>query len=84
MDFKKATDALFEPVGHADLAKALGVSVALIRQARLNSEAAAHRSAPEGWEKAVADLAEKWAAHYRNLLEIVRGKSHENDGEHNR
>ena len=79
MDFKKATDALFEPVGHADLARALGVSVALIRQARLNAEAAAHRSPPEGWEKAVADLAEKRAAHYRRLIKMV----HTQEQEHN-
>ncbi len=77
MNFRKATDALFEPVGHAELAKALGVSVALIRQARLNAEAAAHRSPPEGWEKAVADIAEKRAAHYRKLLKKVRPQGNE-------
>jgi hypothetical protein len=77
MDFRKATDALFDPVGHADLAKALGVSVALIRQARLNAEAIAHRSPPQGWEEAVAELAEGRAMHYRQLVEKIRGKAHE-------
>lgn len=67
MDFRKATDALFSPVNHAELAKELGVSVALIRQARLSPEASAHRSPPEGWEQAVARLAEARVARYRQL-----------------
>jgi hypothetical protein len=72
MDFKKATDALFAQVGHADLAKALGVSVALIRQARLQAKASAHRAAPKGWEKAVRRLAEERAQHYQRLSEQLR------------
>jgi hypothetical protein len=44
MDFKEATDGLFGRVDHDALAKALGVSVASIRQARLRPEAGAHRS----------------------------------------
>ena len=74
MDFRKATDALFGRVDHETLAKRLGVSIASIRQARLKDDAAAHRSPPEGWEKAVADLAEKRAEHYRKLAETVRCK----------
>lgn len=73
MTFKRATDALFSQVSHADLARALKVSVALIRQARLQSEARAHRSAPEGWEKAVIELADTQAAHYRSLAKRLRG-----------
>jgi hypothetical protein len=74
MDFRKATDALFEPVGHADLARALGVSVPLIRQARLKPDANAHRAAPEGWEQAVSRLAEERAKHYHRLAEKLRNE----------
>lgn len=72
MDFRKATDALFEPVAHADLAKALGVSIPLIRQARLDEAAKAHRSPPEGWERAVISLAEAKIEKYRRLIERLR------------
>lgn len=72
MDFKKATDALFSQIGHADLAEALGVSVPLIRQARLQSKASAHRSAPDGWENAVIRLAEEQVVHYRQLATKLR------------
>ena len=54
MDFKKATDILFSQVAHADLARTLDVSVALIRQARLQPKAAAHRAPPEGWKRPFA------------------------------
>lgn len=72
MDFRKATDALFMRVGHEDLAKALSVSVALIRQARLGSSAEAHRSPPEDWKKAVLSLAETQELHYRRLAKRLR------------
>jgi len=54
---------------HADLAEALGVSAPLIRQARLNSAAAAHRSPPEGWERAVIRLATARAERLSALAE---------------
>lgn len=68
MDFKKATDSLCDPVSHADLAKALGVSVPLVRQARLDGSAKAHRSAPPGWEKAVISLAQRRIRQYQTLI----------------
>lgn len=68
MDFRKATDDLFSPVSHADLAKALGVSVPLVRQARLDEKAKAHRTAPEGWEKAIIRIAEKRIRQYESLI----------------
>jgi len=67
MQFKKATDALFKQISHADLARALNVSVALVRQARLQPSASAHRSAPEGWENAVICLAEEQGARHLRL-----------------
>lgn len=57
-DFRKATDELFAVISHDELAKALGCSVATVRQARMDASAKAHRKPPEGWEKVVAKLAE--------------------------
>jgi hypothetical protein len=72
MDFKKATDALLSRVDHSDLAKELGVSVALIRQARLRPDASAHRSPPADWQMAVLRLAEDRARHFNRLAERLR------------
>ena len=75
MNFKTATDRLFSRVDHKDLAKALGVSVASIRQARLRPDALAHRSPPPDWEKALIHLAEERVWHFRKLIEEMRGSS---------
>lgn len=72
MNFKTATDQLFDRVSHAELARALGVSVASIRQARLAETAKAHREPPEGWQDAAIRLAEKRVWHYRQLIERLR------------
>lgn len=69
MDFKKATDGLFEGVSHEDLARALGVSVATVRQARLDPRARAHRAPPPNWMRAVLTLAQQQAARYQGLIE---------------
>ena len=81
MDFREATDGLFAKVDHQDLARALGVSVASIRQARLKPEAQAHRTAPEDWEAAVIRLAEERAGHYRRLIEQLRDLDESNPRE---
>jgi hypothetical protein len=57
-NFRKVTDELFAVISHDELAKALGCSVATVRQARLDDSAKAHRNPPNGWEKVVAKLAE--------------------------
>lgn len=72
MYFKKATDDLFERITHDDLATALKVSVASIRQARLGPNAEAHRAPPEGWQKAALRLAEERERHFRRLSERLR------------
>jgi hypothetical protein len=79
MDFKKATDTLFEPVTHAELAKALGVSVPLVRQARLRRAATAHRSAPEGWERVVSQMAEEKAKRYHRLAQALHAGGSDRD-----
>jgi hypothetical protein len=72
MEFRQATDDLFEKLDHETLAKALGVSVAAIRQARLKPDANAHRAPPRNWEKTVISLAEQRVRHYRQLIDNLR------------
>ncbi len=76
MSFKEATDILFEHADHAELAKALGVSVASVRQARLNPDAKAHRAPPKEWSYAVIRLAEQQIMRSRSLIEFVRKRGH--------
>ena len=65
--FRAATDELFASISHDELAKALGVSVATVRQARLDPAAKARRSPPDGWENAVRRLAQDRAARLGRL-----------------
>lgn len=69
MNFRKAIDELCERIDHDDVAKALGVSVQTVRQARMAPEAAAHRSPPDQWEREVIRLAESRLTHYRQLID---------------
>jgi hypothetical protein len=73
MNFKEATDGLFDRISHEELADALGISVASIRQARLSADAKAHRESPKDWEGAVIRLAEKRVLHYRRLIDDLQG-----------
>lgn len=68
MNFKKASDSLFDRIHHEVLAGELGVSVATIRQARLDVRAKAHRSPPKNWERAVVGLAEDRIHHLHELI----------------
>jgi hypothetical protein len=68
MDFRKATDELFDRIRHADLAKTMNVSVAAVRQARLNRTAKAYREPPKGWEKAIIRLAQERISQNRKLV----------------
>jgi hypothetical protein len=74
MNFKQATDGLFDRIDHAELAKALGVSVASIRQARLRPTAKAYREPPPNWQSALIRLAEKRVSHFQRLIKRMRGK----------
>ena len=71
-DFRKATDELLSNVSHEELAKALGCSVATLRQARLAEGAKAHRKPPDGWEKVVAKLAENRSAAMAKLVDRLK------------
>ena len=66
--FRNLTDELFASVTHDDFAKAMGCSVALVRQARRDEATTAYRKPPEGWEKAARRLAEAQVAHFARLV----------------
>lgn len=68
MDFRRASDALFDRVSHEKLAEQLGVSIAAIRQARLDPKAKAHRAPPRDWENAVIELAENRIVRLHELI----------------
>jgi hypothetical protein len=74
MNFKDATDGLFDRIDHAKLAEALGVSVASIRQARLNRTAKAYREPPSNWEEAIIRMAQERVAHFQKLAQRVASK----------
>ena len=69
MDFKKAVDELSHPLTHQEIADALGVSRATVRQAMLPEGARARRRPPEGWEESVARLARDRAKRLQRLAE---------------
>lgn len=62
MDYKEATDRLFERITAADLAEELGVSQNAVARARLDPETREYRPPPAGWRVAVARLASARAA----------------------
>ena len=69
MDFKKATEELMAAMTRGQIADALGVSEATVRQARLDDTANAHRNPPQGWEGKVAKLAKQRAERLQRLAE---------------
>ena len=69
MDFKQASDRLFDRISHEALANALDISVASVRQSRLGRSASAYRAPPKHWRRAVLQLAEERIAHYQRLIE---------------
>ena len=77
MDFKKATDELFRPISHEEVAKALDCSVATLRQARLSESANAHRSPPGNWEAKVAKVAYVRADQLRRLADRLKPRNFE-------
>jgi predicted transcriptional regulator len=71
MNFRDAVDRLGERVAHEQVADALGVSVASVRQYRLSPKAKAHRTPPNGWQKALARLARERSRELRALAEAL-------------
>lgn len=74
--FREATDRLLGTVSLADLAKELGVSHGLLRQARLSSSATSYRSPPVGWEAAVAKLARERGGELLKLAYDMEARAH--------
>ena len=72
MNFREAIDNLCAKLDHAHVARALGVSVQTIRQARLDPENAGYREAPEKWEDTLIQLAEERIRYYRRLIDAIR------------
>lgn len=75
MEFKEAVEGLCSPITHQQLADALGVSRASVRQAMLPEGANARRKAPEGWQATVADLAGKHASRLQRLAKGLNNAS---------
>jgi hypothetical protein len=72
MKFSEAVDSLCSSLNHGDVAKALGVSVQAVRQARLNEESSAFRAPPKSWKAAIIKLAEARVLYYRKLVNKLK------------
>jgi hypothetical protein len=72
INFRKATDDLLDVVTHEELAKALGCSVATVRQARRTEGTTSYRSPPKGWESIVAKVAEQRIEKLKRLVTKLR------------
>jgi len=71
MRFKDAIDQLGERITHEAAAKALGVSVASVRQYRLSPGAKAYRSPPAGWQNVLARLARERGSELHALADAL-------------
>jgi hypothetical protein len=74
MIFRDAVDAICDSLSHEDVAKALGVSVQTVRQARLSEDSKAFRTPPKNWKAAIIRLAEARVLHYRKLIDKLKTK----------
>jgi hypothetical protein len=72
MNFREAVDTVCSALTHDDIAKALGVSVQTIRQARMKVDSKSSRAPPKKWERALIRLAENRVEYYRRLIEKLR------------
>lgn len=72
MNYKEATDRLFERITAADLAEELGVAQNSIARARLDPQTRDYRPAPQRWKIGVLRLAERRAAELLSLAEELR------------
>lgn len=67
MDYKEATDRLFERITAEDLAAELGISQNAIARARLDPATRGYRPPPDGWKVAVARMAGQRANEFIQL-----------------
>jgi DNA-binding GntR family transcriptional regulator len=76
MEFREALDRLGERVTHEEVAAALGVSVASVRQYRLSADARAHRTPPAGWPEVLSKLARARGEELIELAEALNRRGH--------
>jgi hypothetical protein len=69
LDFRAATEALFDRVRVEDLAGELHCSPQSIKQARMTEDSGGSFPAPRGRPAAAARLARKRAEHFRRLAD---------------
>jgi hypothetical protein len=69
LDFRGATEALFDRVRVEDLAGELHCSPQTIKQARMEADTKGRRTPPEGWQSAAAKLAKKRSDQLRRLAD---------------
>jgi hypothetical protein len=72
MQFREAVDALCTSLTHHDVARALGVSVQTVRQARMREDTDAFRAPPKNWKTAMIRLSEARISYYRKLIEKLK------------
>jgi hypothetical protein len=73
MDFHKASSrATGASITLADIAEAAGVAPQTLRRARMDPESPNYRQPPDGWEKALARLAERRAKELQRLAAALR------------
>jgi hypothetical protein len=75
MEFREAAQLLGEQITTAQMAEALGVSEASVRQARLIEGAAGYRRPPEGWQKALAKMARERGKELERLAAQLEGRA---------
>ena len=75
MDYKQATDLLFERITAADLAEELRVSQNAVARARLDPTTRDYRPPPHRWESGVAQLAARRAAELLRLTEELKPRT---------
>ena len=73
MNFNEASDRLAAAKILKDIAGEAGVSLGLVRQARLDPATSSYRSPPPGWEQAIAKLARERAGELVTLAEELEG-----------
>lgn len=74
IDFRAATEALFDRIRVEDLAEELDCSPESIKQARM-AEGTGHRTPPSGWEAAAAKLVKKKAEQFKRLADRLTANS---------
>ena len=71
MDYKEATDRLFERVTATDLAEELNVSQNAVARARLDPTTRDYRPPPASWRVAISQLARERATALLNLADVL-------------